>query len=322
MKGGKFIPRSVLKSGIKLPVNERSKSASIPADLNCSIATGGSGPTPQEEIQACKSFSNVTGNLFVKKDKGNPLSPVVKHRIELEITCEKKADRSKVPDPRELVRHELNAVLKGTSEATVSPRKILKDPVSRIVSFSGKVEVEDSQPEDVNGKEIEKEDEVKDENVVDGPETPETPTPAQPVSKVQTKPTLVDTCQRCSSQVYPFEKLQPSPGQFYHEHCFRCATCNTKLSLVTYCKNLQMTQDPKVYCRPHQPRLDKVKLVKWITRDWNVNSNSWFQSFSLDTSTLVIANALKNSKEMKLQPYHLQPAGRVGRCDSYGSRYF
>ena len=47
-----------------------------------------------------------------------------------------------------------------------------------------------------------------------------------------------------------------------------------------------------------------------------------FQSFHLDTTSMAIATALKNTKEMKLPANSLQPAGRIMRGDSYGARFF
>jgi len=262
MKGGKLIPKSVLKSGIKLPdiVNK----TKMPVDSYKSAGARGS-TSPENDLE---TVSSITGSLIVKKDQNEEdPSAMVKHKIELEITCEKKMKKKSkdenekaVPDARELVRHELNAVLKGSSESTVLPRKILKDPsgTQRIVSFSGTVQLDNQ----VEEKEVEEEitpipvEEIE-ESVVDGPAKEA----LNPDQKSGLATASLINCQKCCNKVYPLEKLEPSAGQFYHEHCFRCAVCNTKLSLVTYCKNLEMTKDPKVYCRPHQPRINKVLLI-------------------------------------------------------------
>ncbi|KAI7794430.1 LIM domain and actin-binding protein 1a [Triplophysa rosa] len=62
-----------------------------------------------------------------------------------------------------------------------------------------------------------------------------------------------ETCVTCLKTVYPLEKLVANQ-QIYHNTCFRCAYCNTKLSLVNYA-SLQNN----VYCKPHFCQLFKAK---------------------------------------------------------------
>ena len=268
---GRSIPKSVLKSGVKLP--EMSKSASIPSDLHkttttttatATVVVSSQGPTPQEELDACRPLLSLSDNLFIKTDRRRG-SPVTKRHYDVEIHCEEKnitsTSSSTTTDHRERVRQELSAVLKRSAERTngpepvISPKEILQKDrqrspsMRRIVSFSGTVQVE------------EREDVTSDDDDVDGVAKGVTKSDAKKAvmtvtTKVEEKPSIV--CRRCGSQVYPMERLEPGPGQFYHDRCFRCAVCKTKLSLATFCKSLQAINDPKVYCRPHQPRLDKV----------------------------------------------------------------
>uniref|UniRef100_A0A672M799 LIM domain and actin-binding protein 1-like n=1 Tax=Sinocyclocheilus grahami TaxID=75366 RepID=A0A672M799_SINGR len=62
-----------------------------------------------------------------------------------------------------------------------------------------------------------------------------------------------ETCIMCLKTVYPLEKLVANQ-QIYHNTCFRCAYCNTKLSLVNYA-----SLHNNVYCKPHFCQLFKAK---------------------------------------------------------------
>lgn len=62
-----------------------------------------------------------------------------------------------------------------------------------------------------------------------------------------------ETCVMCLKTVYPLEKLVANQ-QIYHNTCFRCAYCNTKLSLVNYA-----SLHNNVYCKPHFCQLFKAK---------------------------------------------------------------
>uniref|UniRef100_A0A8C2DMD5 LIM domain and actin binding 1a n=1 Tax=Cyprinus carpio TaxID=7962 RepID=A0A8C2DMD5_CYPCA len=62
-----------------------------------------------------------------------------------------------------------------------------------------------------------------------------------------------ETCIMCLKTVYPLEKLVANQ-QIYHNTCFRCAYCNTKLSLLNYA-----SLHNNVYCKPHFCQLFKAK---------------------------------------------------------------
>ena len=83
----------------------------------------------------------------------------------------------------------------------------------------------------------------------------------------------VRACFRCGQPVYPLEKVEPVEGQRYHPQCFRCAVCQTKLSLATFCSGAlkknegeEDERDTRLYCRAHQPKPDKVMICRFSTR--------------------------------------------------------
>ncbi|KHJ87474.1 LIM domain protein, partial [Oesophagostomum dentatum] len=46
------------------------------------------------------------------------------------------------------------------------------------------------------------------------------------------------TCHRCGKQVYPTDKVGPlKDSTFFHQGCFKCYICGTRLALKTYCNN-------------------------------------------------------------------------------------
>ncbi|MCI4387703.1 hypothetical protein PGIGA_G00077270 [Pangasianodon gigas] len=62
-----------------------------------------------------------------------------------------------------------------------------------------------------------------------------------------------ESCVTCTKTVYPLERLVANQ-QVYHNSCFRCAYCNTKLSLANYA-----SLHNNVYCKPHFCQLFKAK---------------------------------------------------------------
>ncbi|KAL6464743.1 hypothetical protein MHYP_G00270600 [Metynnis hypsauchen] len=65
--------------------------------------------------------------------------------------------------------------------------------------------------------------------------------------------TARETCVACHKTVYPLEKLVANQ-QIFHNTCFRCAHCSTKLSLVSYA-----SLHGNIYCKPHFNQLFKSK---------------------------------------------------------------
>ncbi|XP_064813589.1 LIM domain and actin-binding protein 1-like isoform X1 [Oncorhynchus masou masou] len=62
-----------------------------------------------------------------------------------------------------------------------------------------------------------------------------------------------ESCVSCQKTVYPLERLVANQ-KVYHNTCFRCSHCNTKLSLGTYA-----SLHSHVYCKPHFCQLFKAK---------------------------------------------------------------
>lgn len=69
-----------------------------------------------------------------------------------------------------------------------------------------------------------------------------------------------DPCYRCWKTVYSLDKIGPIRKVLYHKQCFRCAKCNTMLSLNTYRQNVNDKSDVQVYCKKHVPLLDSPHI--------------------------------------------------------------
>lgn len=68
-------------------------------------------------------------------------------------------------------------------------------------------------------------------------------------------------CLRCGKTVYQMDKLGPLKDfTFYHQNCFKCFACGTKLTLRTYFNNQQSSDDKEVYCHRHCPKTLPGKL--------------------------------------------------------------
>ncbi|KAJ8369994.1 hypothetical protein SKAU_G00100220 [Synaphobranchus kaupii] len=75
--------------------------------------------------------------------------------------------------------------------------------------------------------------------------------PPKPVRKFGLP--VQETCMACQKTVYPLERLVASQ-QIYHNSCFRCSHCGTKLRLGNYA-----SLHNNVYCKPHFSQLFKAK---------------------------------------------------------------
>lgn len=68
-------------------------------------------------------------------------------------------------------------------------------------------------------------------------------------------------CLRCQKTVYQMDKVGPLKDfTFYHQNCFKCRECGTKLTLKTYFNNQQSSGDQEVYCHRHCPKTGPGKL--------------------------------------------------------------
>ncbi|KAK3536698.1 hypothetical protein QTP86_022384 [Hemibagrus guttatus] len=82
---------------------------------------------------------------------------------------------------------------------------------------------------------------------------PETSDPPRFVRGQKFRATVRETCVACHKTVYSLEKLVANQ-QTFHNSCFRCAHCNTKLSLVNFA-----CLHGNIYCKPHFNQLFKSK---------------------------------------------------------------
>jgi len=63
-------------------------------------------------------------------------------------------------------------------------------------------------------------------------------------------------CLRCDKTVYPTDKIGPLKDySFFHSGCFRCAECDSKLTLKSYYNNQSSNDDKEVYCSQHVPKI-------------------------------------------------------------------
>uniref|UniRef100_A0A4W4F0Q4 LIM zinc-binding domain-containing protein n=1 Tax=Electrophorus electricus TaxID=8005 RepID=A0A4W4F0Q4_ELEEL len=62
-----------------------------------------------------------------------------------------------------------------------------------------------------------------------------------------------ELCRVCRKRVYPMESLI-ADKQNFHKSCFRCAHCNSQLSLGNYA-----SLHGRMYCKPHYKQLFKSK---------------------------------------------------------------
>lgn len=63
-----------------------------------------------------------------------------------------------------------------------------------------------------------------------------------------------EACLRCSKPVYPTDKVGPlKDAAFFHQGCFKCYICGTRLALKSYCNNRNDNGDREVYCTSHVP---------------------------------------------------------------------
>lgn len=53
-----------------------------------------------------------------------------------------------------------------------------------------------------------------------------------------------ELCHRCGKPVYPTDKVGPlKDSTFFHQGCFKCYICGTRLALKTYCNNRNNIDD-------------------------------------------------------------------------------
>uniref|UniRef100_A0A6G1S7H5 Kyphoscoliosis peptidase n=1 Tax=Aceria tosichella TaxID=561515 RepID=A0A6G1S7H5_9ACAR len=129
-------------------------------------------------------------------------------------------------------------------------------------------------------------------------------------------------CLRCGKTVYQMDKVGPLKDfTFYHQNCFKCRECGTKLTLKTYFNSQHSSTDQEVYCHRHCPKTPAGKLDNQsvgiraalnapkvfdpihqeqflVGNGGNGNSNNHQQQFGsqVDSRALHIQHAVKQTK--------------------------
>lgn len=136
-----------------------------------------------------------------------------------------------------------------------------------------------------------------------------------------------NTCLRCGQTVYQVDKVGPLKDfTFYHQGCFKCLVCGTKLTLKTYFNNQQSQEDKEVYCQNHVPKtgpghLDGMSVgIKAALSVPKTNHlvNDQIRGFgkgTFDADALGIKSALTKNNNHQEQEYK-HAVSRAGRFDA------
>uniref|UniRef100_A0A0N5AH95 LIM zinc-binding domain-containing protein n=1 Tax=Syphacia muris TaxID=451379 RepID=A0A0N5AH95_9BILA len=113
-----------------------------------------------------------------------------------------------------------------------------------------------------------------------------------------------ELCHRCSKPVYPTDKVGPlKDSTYFHQGCFKCYICGTRLALKTYCNNRNDINDQEIYCNSHVPVAGPHDLAS--TRNGSSSggrnsSNGFRRDAGLDD--MKIAHAIKATQVSKPYP--------------------
>ncbi|PIC44226.1 hypothetical protein B9Z55_004666 [Caenorhabditis nigoni] len=115
-------------------------------------------------------------------------------------------------------------------------------------------------------------------------------------------------CNRCGKQVYPTDKVGPlKDSTFFHQGCFKCYICGTRLALKTYCNNRNDINDKEVYCSNHVPIAGPHDLPmastngsgKHLENNNHVKNGNWIDA---GLSDMKIAHAMKATQVARPYP--------------------
>ncbi|VDM14542.1 unnamed protein product, partial [Wuchereria bancrofti] len=112
-----------------------------------------------------------------------------------------------------------------------------------------------------------------------------------------------ELCHRCSKPVYPTDKVGPlKDSTFFHQGCFKCYICGTRLALKTYCNNRNDINDQEIYCNSHVPIAGPHDLPPM--RNGYSNGTHRSNGFRRDAglNDLKIAHAIKATQVSKPYP--------------------
>lgn len=113
-------------------------------------------------------------------------------------------------------------------------------------------------------------------------------------------------CFRCSKPIYPTDRIGPlKDSSFFHNGCFKCYICGTRLALKTYCNNRENIDDREVYCSNHVPNASAHDPMPLKTKMNGANNKSGHSTpdsrFDAGLQDLKIAHAIKGTQLTK--PY-------------------
>uniref|UniRef100_A0A131YWT6 Tgc transglutaminase/protease like domain containing protein involved in cytokinesis n=1 Tax=Rhipicephalus appendiculatus TaxID=34631 RepID=A0A131YWT6_RHIAP len=137
-----------------------------------------------------------------------------------------------------------------------------------------------------------------------------------------------NTCLRCGQTVYQVDKVGPLKDfTFYHQGCFKCLVCGTKLTLKTYFNNQQSQEDKEVYCQNHVPKtgpghLDGmsvgIKAALSVPKTNNLVNDQIRGSGkgTFDADALGIKSALTKNHQQHHEQEYKHAVNRAGRFDA------
>ncbi|KAH8035560.1 hypothetical protein HPB51_006316 [Rhipicephalus microplus] len=137
-----------------------------------------------------------------------------------------------------------------------------------------------------------------------------------------------NNCLRCGQTVYQVDKVGPLKDfTFYHQGCFKCLVCGTKLTLKTYFNNQQSQEDKEVYCQNHVPKtgpghLDGmsvgIKAALSVPKTNNLVNDQIRGSGkgTFDADALGIKSALTRNHQQHHEQEYKHAVNRAGRFDA------
>ncbi|MFH4975530.1 hypothetical protein AB6A40_002239 [Gnathostoma spinigerum] len=114
-----------------------------------------------------------------------------------------------------------------------------------------------------------------------------------------------ELCHRCSKPVYPTDKVGPlKDSTFFHQGCFKCYICGTRLALKTYCNNRNDIDDKEIYCNNHVPEAGPHHPIPSRTNGHTSSDRTHSNGFRRDAGLddMKIAHALKATQVLKPYP--------------------
>lgn len=71
---------------------------------------------------------------------------------------------------------------------------------------------------------------------------------------------MSDKCARCGKSVYANDKPQKVGENVWHNACFKCAVCGTKLTMATV-----NSAEGDIFCKNHVPKIAPTSTIDVVT---------------------------------------------------------